>query len=78
MVYRIFLSMKLKILIINLIICSCRPRYEVIQEVEQHVYHLQGVAKKDVLIILSEVPLKSGEIIRPKKESLYENVKESK
>jgi len=78
MVYRILLSMKLKILIISLIICSCRPRYEVIQEVDQHVYHLQGVANKDVLIILSDVTLEPGQIIRPKKEDLYENVKENK
>ncbi len=71
--------MKLKFIIISLIcITSCRPRYEVIQEVHEHVYHLQGVMNKDVLIILSDVALEPGQIIRPKKEDLYENVKENK
>jgi len=57
---------------------SCMPRYEVVQPVQENVYHLQGVKKKDVLIILSNKPLKSGEIIRPKKENLYINYKDVK
>jgi len=63
-----------------LIMCiiSCMPRYEVIQPVEENVYHLQGIKKKDVLIILSTKELKSGEIIRPKKENLYINYQDAK
>ncbi len=55
------------------LISSCMPKYEVIQPVREKVYHLQGVRKKDVLIILSETELKVGSIIRPKKENLYIN-----
>ncbi len=58
-----------------LLLISCRPRYEVIQPVQENVYHLQGVRNKEVLIILSDIKLKSGEIIRPKKEDLYINKK---
>ncbi len=57
---------------------SCMPRYEVVQPVQENVYHLQGVKKKDVLIILSTKELKSGEIIRPKKENLYINYNDVK
>jgi len=66
----------LLIILINLSFYSCRPRYEVIQEVQEHVYHLQGVAKKDILIILSDITLEPGQIIRPKKEDLYQNLKD--
>ena len=59
--------------IIVMCFISCMPRYEVVQPVQENVYHLQGVKKKDVLIILSTKELKSGEIIRPKKENLYIN-----
>ena len=66
----------LLIILISLSFYSCRPRYEVVQEVQEHVYHLQGVAKKDILIILSDVTLEPGQIIRPKKEDLYQNLKD--
>ncbi len=57
---------------------ACMPKYEVIQPVQEKVYHLQGVKKKDVLIILSEKKLEVGSIIRPKKEQLYINYNDVK
>ncbi len=70
--------MKYVLIPICILLIGCRPRYEVIQPVQENVYHLQGVRNKEVLIILSDIKLEPGQIIRPKKENLYVNKKDVK
>ncbi len=44
----------------------CASKYEVVQQLDSNVYHLQGLKDKDVYIIETEKPLKSGQVIKYK------------
>ena len=42
---------------------SCVPKYEVVQQLAPNKYHLQGVKNKEVIIAITDTPLKEGQLI---------------
>ena len=53
----------MKYLIILLLMASCSPKYEVVQEVYPGMYHTQGLRNKDVILYKTEMRLNPGDIV---------------
>ena len=52
----------IKVITISVILGSCVPKYEVIQQLAPNKYHLQGVKNQEVIIVITDTPLKEGEL----------------
>ncbi len=52
----------IKVITISVILGSCVPKYEVIQQLSPNKYHLQGVKNQEVIIAITSSPLKKGDL----------------
>tara|TARA_R110002020_G_scaffold424088_2_gene633253 strand:- start:559 stop:720 length:162 start_codon:yes stop_codon:yes gene_type:complete len=47
-----------------MLLVGCSPRYEVVQQLSDGRFHLQGVKKNEVIILITDKKLHEGQVVK--------------
>ena len=49
---------------ILILMVGCSPRYEVVQQLGEERFHLQGVKNNEVIILITDKKLQEGQVVK--------------
>jgi hypothetical protein len=47
-----------------MLMVGCSPRYEVVQQLGEERFHLQGVKNNEVIILITDKKLQEGQVVK--------------